>query len=212
MLLFLVRHARSATAKGYWQSPDSQLGKRGKEQARVLSSKTRFNDVDQIFSSSWNRSKETAEIISDELEGEIKILDFIHEREQSSDIYGSSRDSKISKAYAKEYSKNYKNLDWKFADDEESIREVLSRVSEFQSFLIKNYKKRKVLVVSHDIFIRCFLGIAMLGEDYSDKAMVKILGSLSVFYTGISLLKYSYRQKRWRVFYVNDFSHFKKLG
>lgn len=209
MFLFLVRHACSDISVNRWQTPDSKIGKIGKKQAEILSERSRFSRLDKIFFSKWNRAKETAEIISKKLNVKAENLDYIHERVQLSEIYGSLRECRISKKYIEEYRNNNENLSWKFENKEESIKEVLERVSRLSSFLVKNYKEKNVLVVSHDIFIRCFVGMAMLGENYSDKAMAGIINSLTINYTGISLLRYNYQTRCWKIYYVNDFSHFR---
>ncbi len=209
MLLFLVRHAYSDAPRNRWQHPNSKLSKIGKEQAEILGEKSRFAKVDNVFSSKWDRSKETAEIISSKLNVNLETLNYIHEREQSPEIYGSPRDSAISKEYAKEYYNNYKNLDWKFRKEEESIREVIERVSRFSEFLVNNHKDKQILTISHDIFIRCFISLALLGKNYDDKTMIKIISSLSINYTGISLLIYNGQRNNWKVSYINDYSHLK---
>lgn len=212
MLLFLVRHARSEAPKGHWQTPDSKLGKLGKQQAKILSKKSRFSRVDKIFTSEWERSRKTTEILSDNLKIETETLDYIHEREQLPQMYGAARDSRISKEYVKEYYANYKNLDWKFKNKEESVREVLTRTKKLSSFLRKNYKGKRILVVSHGVFIRCFISMVILGDNYSDETMAKAISSLTINYTGISLLIYSSQRKSWKVNYINDYSHFKLLA
>jgi broad specificity phosphatase PhoE len=211
MFLFLVRHAQSDAAKTHWQTPDSKLGKTGKEQANILSKRSRFSKIDKIFASNWERSKKTASILSNNLKIETEALDYIHEREQLPQMYGVDRDSKISKEYFKEYYANYKNLDWKFKDKEESVREVLSRTKKLSKFLRNSYEEKRILVVSHDVFIRCFISMIMLGNNYSDEAMTRAIRSLTINYTGISLLIYSSKYRAWKVNYINDYSHFKYL-
>lgn len=212
MLLFLVRHARSKAPNNKWQTPNSKISEVGKKQAEILSKRSRFSQLDKIFSSDWERAKKTATIISKNLNVETELLDYIHEREQSPKMYGSLRNSKTSKKYEKEYHKNYGNLDWKFSNKEESIREVLKRTSKFSEFLIKNYKDKRILVISHDIFIKCFISRAILGKDYSDKTMARVINSLFISHTGISLLSYSQERKLWKIYYINDFSHLKYLA
>lgn len=212
MLLFLARHACSDAPKDRWQYPNSKLGQIGKKQAEILGKKSRFAKVDKIFSSEWDRSKETAEIISNKRDVDLEILDYIHERKQSPKIYGSPRDSAISKEYVKEYYSNYKDLDWKFKKEEESIREVIKRASKFSEFLVNNYKDDHILAVSHDIFIRSFISLALLGKDYDDKTMIKFISSLSINYTGVSLLIYNKERNNWKINYINDYSHLKFLN
>lgn len=211
MILFLVRHASGENSSNLWQSPDSKISKLGKEQALILSKKSRFSQIDKIFSSKWVRSKETAEIIAKNLKLKVKILDYIHEREQSTLIYGASRQSKISLEYLKEYRNNFKNLDWKFKKGEESLRDVLGRASKFSTLLINEYKENRVLVVSHDVFIRCFIALVLLGSNYSDEAMMRVINSLTIANSGITMLIYDGKRKLWKIGYVNDFSHLKNI-
>lgn len=209
MFLFFVRHAQSECSGNCWQTPDSKLGEIGKRQAEELSKRSRFSKLDKIFSSEWNRAYETARIVSGNSGVKVEKLDYIHEREQLPEIYGAARDGKISKEYADEYYKNYKNMDWKFRDKEESIREVIKRASKLSNFLIKNYQDKRLLVVSHDLFIRCFMSLTLLGNQYSDETMVKTINSLTINNTGISLLIYDSKRKSWKINYVNDYSHLK---
>lgn len=210
MFVFLVRHAQSDTPRTLWQTPDSKLGKLGKQQAKALSQRSRFSRLDKIFASNWERASKTAAILSENLKTktETGILDYIHEREQLPQIYGAARDSEISKEYVKEYYANYGNLDWKFKNKEESVREVLERASKLSEFLQKNYKSKRVVVVSHDVFIRCFISMVMLGNNYFDETMARTISTLTINYTGISLLIHSSRTKLWKVNYINDYSHF----
>ena len=92
-----------------------------------------------------------------------------------------------------------------------SVREVLVRTKKLSIFLRKNYKGKRVLVVSHDVFIRCFISMIMLGNDYSDKTMAITTRSLTINYTGISLLIYSSKMRSWKVNYINDYSHYRHL-
>jgi len=209
MLLFLVRHAQSECPRDRWQTPSSKLGEIGEKQAETLSKRSRFSRLDKIFSSEWERAHKTAEIVSNNLNVENETLDYVHEREQLPEIYGAARDSKISKEYTEEYYKNYKNIDWKFKGKEESVREVIKRASKLSSFLIKNYQDKCLLVVSHDIFIRCFISLILLGNQYSDETMSKVVNSFKINYTGISLLSYNEKRKFWKINYINDYSHLK---
>lgn len=211
MFLFLVRHAESESVKDYWQTPDSKLGKFGEKQAEALGKRLKFYGVDQIFSSGWYRSHKTAQIVSKNIRVETEIVDYIHEREQLSGMYGASRDSEISKRYFKEYRENFGNLDWKFEDKEESVREVLDRASKLLEFLTENYQGKRILVVSHDMFIRCLISRVLLGSDYFDKAMARIINTIEISTTGLSLLIHDSQRSVWKVNYINNYSHLKGI-
>lgn len=209
MKVFLLRHAASVDAENSWPTPKSPLSNLGRKQAQVLSRLPRFQMVDLILASRWIRAKETAEIISKAINKPLKLFEEIHEREQHSKIYGAKRSSQIGRRYYEEAIANYRNIDWKFEGLEESLREVAERATQFKDRLVKDYLGHNLLVVSHDMFIRCFITVCILGKDYKDGIFNKIFRSLQIVNTGISLLEYEERRKIWRVWYLNDFSHLK---
>ncbi|HEX6976865.1 MAG TPA: histidine phosphatase family protein [Patescibacteria group bacterium] len=211
MFLFLARHAEGEAVKDRWQTPNSKLSDIGKKQAEALGKQVKFYKIDKIFSSDWERSRKTAEIISKEAQIDFEILDYIHERKQLPDMYGALRNSEISMKYANEYRKNFGNLDWKFEGKEESTREVLDRTSKLLLFLTKNYQGKRVLVVSHDLFIRCLLSNVLLGRNYSHESMFRAINNLAINNTGLSLLIHSSQWQTWQINYINNYSHLKYL-
>lgn len=211
MFLFVARHAESETSRDNWQTPDSKLSSYGMKQAEALGERLKLYEIDQIFSSDWKRSKQTSEIISNSLNVKFEPLDYLHEREQLPEIYGAKRDSDISKEYLKEYYANFRNLDWKFKDKEESVREVLNRTTKFLDFLVKNYKSKRVLLISHDIFIRCLIANVLLGSNYSDESMARIIKLITISNTGLSLLIHDSKTENWSVNYINNYSHLRGI-
>ncbi|OGM11551.1 hypothetical protein A2W13_02355 [Candidatus Woesebacteria bacterium RBG_16_36_11] len=211
MFIFLLRHAEGSDFRNKWQTPDSPLSDLGIRQAQNLSGLTRFKRVDLILSSKWRRAAETAKIISKLLKKPLEFFEGINEREQHSKIYGADRLSDISKRYYNESIENYNDLDWKFEDDEESVRDISKRAFNFSKHLTKKHLNQNLLVVSHDMFIRCFITICLLGKNYEDKVFNKIYRSLQVMNTGVSLLEYIEKRKTWKIWYLNDFSHLSKI-
>lgn len=207
MFLFIARHGEAENVKDYWQAPDSKLDELGENQSKALGGLLKAFKIDQVFSSDWERSLSTAKIISKEIKVELETLDYIHEREQLPEIYGASRDSSVSKKYIEEYRNNIGNLDWKFEGKEESLREVIDRTSKLLSFLTKNYQGKRVLVVSHDLFIRCLIGNVLLGKDYADKDMFGMINNIVISNTGLSLLIHNSQRKIWQINYINNYSH-----
>ena len=212
MRVFLVRHAVSNISKGKWQTSESKLGKVGESQSKALAKRSRFQSVDLILSSKWTRAKETAEIISKITDKPLELFDGIHERKQHPEIYGLDRKSKISMKYYREAYSNYANLDWKYDKKEESYRELIERTEKFRRHLEKKHEQKTLLVISHEIFIRCFIASCLLGRKYDDLTFKKIYSALTISNTGISLLEYVEKRKTWRLWYLNDFSHLKSVN
>lgn len=212
MLVFLVRHASSvASEEGRWQLPDSPLSDLGKKQSQALSNRSRFNKVDIVLASKWARAKETGGIVAEALSKPLELFEGIHEREQNPKIYGAKWSGKIHKKYYKDAFSNLGNLDYKFENLGESYRDVAKRATKFKRHLVRKHKGQNLIVISHDIFIRCFLAVCILGEKYSDESFYKIFRSIRLSSTGISLLEYDEKRKTWKVWYLNDFSHLKMV-
>lgn len=212
MKVFLVRHGatRDQADEKSWQFPNSPLTTEGKKQAKILAGRVKSWGIDAIVTSKWKRAKETAEVVSKTLGLQLKALEEVSERRQSAKIYGAKLSSKTHQKYSKDFLRNF-SLDWKFYDEEESLRNVANRAIKFKNRLIQKHLGGNLLVVSHDIFIRCFVAACILGDNYEDSAFIKIFRSLWLENTGISLLWFNEKAERWKVLYLNNYSHLKDV-
>lgn len=211
MQLFLVRHGEcNSYEKGRRQKPDSPLSKIGKKQAGLVAKRFKKENIDLIISSSWTRAFQTARVISETTGIHLETFDWVHERKQHPKLYGVKFESKIHNKYLSEIIKN-NDLDWKFRGKGESLRDVIKRAQKLERHLVKKHLGQNILLVSHGIFIRCFLGIAILGRGYDDTSFMNFYRALSFNNTGVNLLKYDEEQKRWNLRYLNDHHHLNKL-
>lgn len=211
MKLFLARHAEGKDSNTVWQSPETPLSDRGKKQADALIGTHRFKNVEIILTSKLKRSQETSEIVANGFGKEIEVVDGIQERQQSSKIYGMARTNDVSERYFQDVVKNSGDWNWKWDSEEESFAEVINRAVQFREYLIKNYLKNDILVVSHDVFLRCFIAVCVLGENSDRVSFQQFYRSISIEKTGISLLIYREEQKLWKLWYLNDYAHLSSL-
>lgn len=214
MKVFLVRHGQSdAHALGTRQQPESPLSSLGRKEAEAIGKRVKRWGVsfDRIFTSKLSRAKETAEIVARELDSKVEEFEGIHEREQHPGLYGAKLESKINKENVLAYEKNSKNLDFKFQGKGESIRDVAKRASAFKKHLLKNHSGENLLVVSHGLFIKAFVTVCILGDNYHDDSFANLFSSFSINNTGVSLLRYSEESKHWKVVYINNFSHLSEI-
>lgn len=210
MKIFLIRHGKSdAHEENRRQSPASPLGQEGIRQAHAASRRMAKEQIDVILSSKWDRAKQTASIISQKLEIPIELFEGIHEKEQNPSLYGVEMTSKIQARYQKESDNAQDNLDWKFEGQGESMRELIKRAADFMNHLKKHHKRHTVLAVSHGLFIRSVVILALLGEKYDEKSFAKIFRSMTISNTSVTLLEYDPRRNHWELRYLNDHLHIK---
>ena len=207
MKVFFVRHAEGEGVVENWQTPKTQLSSKGKTQAEILGKLPRFKVIDEIITSDWLRTEETAKIVAKTLNRPVKIMGGIEERHQSSRIYGLSRASPVAKQYSEDAIRNRNDWDWKWDKEEESLNEVVMRSRSFKDHVIKRYSQKNVLIFSHETFIRLFITTCVFGENWDNDHFRRFYRSLAIEVTGISLLIYREDHKVWKLWYLNDYSH-----
>ncbi len=211
MKIFLVRHAEGLDSNTIWQTPETPLSETGKKQAQALINTRRFKNIDKILTSDLIRSRETAEIIAGGFSKEVEVVEGIQERQQSSKIYGLSRTDRIAEKYFQDIVQHSVDWDWKWDAEEESFTEVIKRAVKFRNNLIRNHSQKDVLVISHDVFLRCFITICILGENSDKVSFQQLHRSIAIEKTGISLLIYREEKKSFKLWYLNDYSHLSYL-
>jgi broad specificity phosphatase PhoE len=208
MNLYLVRHGKTgAKESNKQQTPTLHLSEEGRLQAIAVAKRLEKEKIDVVISSKWCRAFETAAIISKRIGLDTKTSEWIHEKKYNPCLYEVDLDSRLFMEYLSAAKKFEKDLDWRFDGAGESTRDLIVRVRKFQNYLIKNYINQNVLVVSHGLFIRAFIILAILGEKYDDDIFYQIYTSISINNAGVSYLDYSIDRNRWGLIYFNDHLH-----
>ena len=205
--LYVVRHGEGKDSKNRWQSPDTPLSEFGEKQAIAIGKSRRIVGIDTVITSNLKRAKNTAKHIVNSISANIVTTNLVGEREQDERIYGSLRTSKISQQFSEKAGLNYKDIDWKFTPAEESIREVRERAKKFKKQLVSKYKDKGIILVSHEVFIRCLVGSCLLGDDPPDDVFLNIYLGLYFSNASVTRLAYGHSRKRWQAWYINDTSH-----
>lgn len=212
MKIFLVRHAQGENTTETWQTPQTPLSQRGIKQAEILANRlSKFRVIDLILTSDWTRSQQTAEIVGKVINKPVNVVEEIHERQQSSKIYGLSRTSKLAEQYWSSLIKNRNDWNYKWDNEEESSAELTKRVIGFKENLIRKYPHKSVLVVSHESFLSGLVTTSVLGNKFNNNYFKSLFRSIAIENTGLSLLIYREEQKSWKLWYLNDYSHLGSL-
>lgn len=161
-IVYLIRHAETINENGIRNTNESFqninekeiLSVHGEEQAKQLSKNIELNNIDIIWSSSYTRAKATAKYIAENNNLPINIDSNLNERKLGNLIeLGEFMKNKKTKDPSQE-----QLLDINFkTSDGESAKEVKRRMSNFFNKILKEYRGKKIAVISHRRFNKIFL-------------------------------------------------------
>lgn len=198
MKLYLIRHGQTVDHEnGLKQNSESLLSEEGRKQAKRVASLLAEKEIDLVLASKMARARETAEVLAKELDKPLEFVDGIQEKRYSKELEGISRESELYKQYLEEVRNNWENMDWRFWETDETLREVGVRATAFKDLLLANYKDKNVAVVSHGIFLRCFIPVCLLPE-LNDEDFMNLFDWISFKHTGMCVLDYEEELGRWR--------------
>ncbi|MCX7928333.1 MAG: histidine phosphatase family protein [Patescibacteria group bacterium] len=208
MRVYLIRHGQSqARVTGNRQGPKTPLSEEGVLQSRKVAEVLAKFELSLILSSPWERALQTAKIISDVIRLPVEVVNYIHERKLHPNLYYASLDSDINRSYVEKLHANYTDFNWKFKGKGESVAQVYKRAMRFKKHILKNYRSENILVVTHGVFLFCFIMVAILDNKFDEKMLMKLLTQFVYTNTGISLLEYEKETNKWRLKYFNDINH-----
>ena len=161
-IIYLIRHAETINENGIRNTnEDSQiinekeiLSVHGEEQSKRLSENVELNNIDVIWSSSYTRAKATAKYIANNNNLPINLDSNLSERKLGDlkELGEFMKDKKTRDPSQEQL------LDRKFkTSDGESAEDTRKRMTNFFKRILKEYKGKKIAVVSHGGSIKFFL-------------------------------------------------------
>jgi len=206
MKVYLVRHGESVGNKnGVFQPSDSPLSTTGIKQAKRVAKRLKYHKIDLIYSSTHTRTRQTAEIISRELNVPIEYWRDLAEIRNPSEIIGkSTRNPKIANI-KNLLNKNFAKGDWRYSD-EETFDELNTRIEKVVSHLLKRHRGQNVVCVSHGTAIKAIIFKMVFGNELSAKIFSSIRFHFWSTNTGVSVCEYI-EGRGWGVVSWNDTSH-----
>lgn len=206
----MVRHGESElNLLGLHQKPTTPLSKTGQKQARILAKRFTKIPIDLIYASPLLRTKQTAQIINKMLKIPIEYREELREKVRATSLQGKGPGKGIPKKLYKLLRKHRYDPDWSY-EDSESFNQLAQRVYKTIKHLEKDHEKQNLLVITHGIFMRMFLGITFLGKEISPREFYAIADKLVTHNTGISVLDYN-KGEGWTLISWNDTAHLGKL-
>ena len=89
----------------------------------------------------------------------------------------------------------------------EGLVEEVVLIVGYRKEMIEKYIDKNILVVSHAYAIRCLIASCVLGDKYTDKAMLRTVHAVRISKASLSILEYLPENKYFYVSLLNDTTH-----
>ena len=160
-IVYLIKHAEELEENGIKNIEESSqitnekfiLSVRGEEQAKQVSENSELQNIDILWSSGYSRAKCTAKYIAYKNNLDINIDSRLNERKLGSieDLARWMKDKQYGVVQSYLLDRKYKGTDG------ESCEEATKRITEFMSFILDEYKEKKIALVSHGALLSFLL-------------------------------------------------------
>ena len=207
-LIYFVRHGETENnALGIRQGPEGPLTEKGR--AQVLATAKRFPKEKGcpqiIIASPYERTKETASIISNEIGVKVEYSELLTERRNPSEVIGrSGRDPEIKKIIDR-IDNSYHADDLRFSD-EENFTDLKERAKKLLNF-ISSIDEERIIMVTHKIFLKMVVSYML----YGDKLTASQYNNLSylnpINNAGMAICLYTshlFKKDEWKLLVWND--------
>jgi len=207
-LIYFVRHGETKlNAQNIRQGSEGSLTEKGREQA--LATAKRFpKEIGRpqiIISSPYQRTKETAEIIAEELNMKVKYSDLLVEKRNPSQVIGHWGGEREVKQIIDRIDKSYHADDLRVSDEENFI-DLKTRAKKLLAY-IKGRRQKRIIMVTHAIFLKMVVSYML----YGDKLTASEYNNLSYFNpinnAGMAICSYThhwFKKDEWKLIIWND--------
>lgn len=207
-LIYFVRHGETIlNAQNIRQGAEGGLTELGRKQA--LDTAKRFpkqkGRPEVIISSPYQRTKETAEIISKELGLPVEYSDLLVERRNPTEIIGHEGDELEVRHIVDRIDKSYHADDLRYSDEENFV-DLKQRAKKLLDFIAERPEKR-IIMVTHGIFLKMVASYMIHG----DKLTASLYNTLSVYNpinnASMAISSYQshwFKKDEWKILVWND--------
>ena len=212
MRIYVIRHGQTESNAGnIRQSKEGYLSQDGIQEARSVAERMSSLTIDSIFTSSYPRARQTADIISALGKGlPLQESDYLTEISLPSEVVGKPVDDPKSQkilSWLKGHSSK-KNARY---SDEETFNEYVSRAKYVLDYISKTGFKNSVMITHHR-FIHILVAVVLLGENLTPELFGVMHPHLYISNTGITILENDAdTHNKWRLLTLNEHSHLKEV-
>ncbi len=207
-ILYFVRHGETIfNAAHLRQGPDGNLSPRGREQALDVAHRlpTEKSRPQIILASTFDRTRETAQIIGTELKIPIEYSDLLVERRNPTQIIGHEEDEQRVRHIIDLIDKGYHDDDLRYSDEENFI-DLRERAKKVLSY-IKKRKEKRIIIVTHGIFLKMLVSYMLLRDsltasEYNKLSFLNPVGNASL--TICLYVPHWFKKDEWKLLMWNN--------
>ncbi len=210
-IIYFVRHGQTVSnTENIKQGAEGALTEAGRAQALATAKRFPKHKMNKgrpqiIIASPYERTKETAEIIGQELNLPVKYSELLVERRNPSKVIGHWGGEPKVKQIMDQMDRSYHADDFRIAD-EENFEDVKSRVKKLLKFIKRRHEKR-IIMVTHSNFLKMVVSYMIYGEDLTASQY-----SLLNYYNPIdnasmavcSYTHHFFKKDEWKLLVWND--------
>ncbi len=207
-LIYFVRHGETEqNAKNIRQGPDGSLTVQGRTQA--LAAARRFpkhkGRPQVLIASPYERTRETAKIIGDELGMQVEYSDLLVERRNPSEVIGHSGDEPYVKHIMDRMDKSFHEDNLRFSD-EENFLDLKKRAQKLLRFIVRR-PERRIIMVTHGIFLKMVISVMLQGDHLTASEYNHMSHFNPASNAGMAIVTYTthwFKKNEWKLVVWND--------
>lgn len=170
---YFVRHSETIlNAAHIRQGADGALSPKGKQQAENVGRDLARLSIKRIISSTYQRARETTEIINAHLKVPVLYSDLLCERRNPSEIIGKTTDDPEVARIIDQIDLAYHDDDYRFSDEENFV-DFKKRAKKCLTFLT-HQRASETCIVTHHKFLKMMLSYMLYREKFSAADFAKL--------------------------------------
>jgi len=207
--IYFVRHGQSENnALKLRQGATGGLSEEGEKQAHFTGERFKNNKIEITLSSPYERAQETATIINEYLHTQTETTPLLAERRNPSEVIGKDAESDEVTKIMDVIDRSFHDDDYHYSD-EENFTELKARARELLT-LLEQRPEKKILCVSHRIFLKMVSALIEQGDSLTSHDFVKLDFYNKVENTAIAVCSYTpinrwLNKKEWNILAFNDY-------
>jgi probable phosphoglycerate mutase len=164
-VIYFIRHGQTElNSKGIRQGPDGPLSPQGVKQVAEVAKRfpTEKGKPKAIIASPFQRTRETADIISKVLNMPVEYCDLLVERKNPTEIVGHAGDEREVRSIVDKIDKAYHDDNLRYSDEENfvDLKERARKLLEY----IAGRKENQIIMVTHGIFLKMVAAYILEGD------------------------------------------------